>query len=145
MKRHRKDLEVNSEINITNLLDTSFILLIAFMIVAPTLKSGIPVNLPKIDNPESIEDERDNYLITVVPRDQESVSDQVYLNKEPIPIDELSLRMLRAFEANPEVTVTIESDSKATWGTVLRIISICHDVGIEYYDFLGQADANRSP
>lgn len=140
MKRHRKGLEVISQINITNLLDTAFILLIAFMIVVPTLKSGIPVDLPKMASPESIQDDKGSYLITIAPKDLESAGDRIFLNRERIELDDLALRVTREFEANPDLVVTIEGDREAMWGTGVEIISICREAGVERFDLLGEPD-----
>ena len=51
MKRHRQPLEIASDMNVTNLIDTSFILLITFMLVAPQLKHGIQLELPEVVAP----------------------------------------------------------------------------------------------
>ena len=48
-KRHRHDSELKSEINITPLVDVMLVLLIVFMIAAPLLSVGVPVNLPKTE------------------------------------------------------------------------------------------------
>jgi biopolymer transport protein ExbD len=45
--RHRRGLPVNAEINITNLVDVAFVLLIIFMITAPILQGGIELQLPE--------------------------------------------------------------------------------------------------
>ncbi len=46
MRRHRRGAKPVSEINLTSLLDVVFVLLIAFMIMAPSLKSGVEIELP---------------------------------------------------------------------------------------------------
>ena len=51
MRRHRRQLNVLSEINLTNLVDTSFVLLIGFMLMAPTIKHGIKIEYPQVGNP----------------------------------------------------------------------------------------------
>ena len=47
--RRRRRLPVNAEINLTNLIDVAFVLLIIFMITAPILQGGIEVALPQAD------------------------------------------------------------------------------------------------
>ena len=46
MRRHRKGVKPVSEINLTSLLDVTFVLLIAFMIMTPSLKYGVEIDLP---------------------------------------------------------------------------------------------------
>jgi len=136
MKRHRQDLEIISAINVTNLLDTAFILLVAFMLVAPTLKSGIQVELPKIDGSEAIqEDKNDAHTITIAAKDPESLRDRIFLDGTPTSLEDLRIRMERAYEANPKVVVTIESDGDALWETVAQVVGMVRDVGIEDFVF----------
>jgi biopolymer transport protein ExbD len=135
MKRHRRDLEVISAINITNLLDTAFILLIAFMLVAPTLKSGIPVDLPQVESSESVADEEESHTITIAPRDAESVGDRIYLDGRIVRLEDLRGPMEAAYRANPKVAVTVESDGQALWETVAQVVSIVRSVGIENFVF----------
>jgi len=46
-RRTRRRLDANAEINLTNLIDVAFVLLIIFMITAPILQGGVEVQLPK--------------------------------------------------------------------------------------------------
>ena len=48
-RRKRRELPVNAEINLTNLIDVAFVLLIIFMITAPILQGGIELQLPEAD------------------------------------------------------------------------------------------------
>jgi biopolymer transport protein ExbD len=57
--RRRRNMAVNAEISITNLVDVAFVLLIIFMITAPILQGGIEVQLPQaearpIDTPDAV-------------------------------------------------------------------------------------------
>jgi biopolymer transport protein ExbD len=136
MKRHRQDLEIISNINITNLLDTAFILLIAFMIVAPTLKSGIPVQLPKVDDSQALDEMPDAYTISLRPKDVESVADQIFVNGKRVHLDELGPLMEKAHTVNPDVAVMIRADSAALAGTLVKVIDKVSGVGIENFAFL---------
>ena len=49
-RRTRRRLDPNSDINLTNLIDVAFVLLIIFMITAPILQGGIEVALPKAES-----------------------------------------------------------------------------------------------
>ena len=49
MRRHRRNQRPVAEINMTSLLDVAFVLLIAFMMVAPSLKYGVEIDLPEIN------------------------------------------------------------------------------------------------
>src|SRR2546423_6403849 len=73
MKRHRWHSSVgklqrtamNSEINVTPLVDVCLVLLIIFMVVTPMLQKGVPVNLPVTEDPEKTPDSEKQLLISV--------------------------------------------------------------------------------
>ncbi|OPZ11524.1 MAG: Biopolymer transport protein ExbD [candidate division BRC1 bacterium ADurb.BinA364] len=132
MKRHRQALEVISSINITNMLDTALTLLIAFMIVAPSLKSGIQVDLPETNAGEPIEDSADNFVITIRPQDQESPYDRIYINKQRVRLENLGadLEALRA--GHPGLTITVESDSQSLSGTLIKVMGKLHELDIDF-------------
>ncbi len=136
MKRHRQSLEVMSSINITNLLDTAFVLLMAFMVVAPTLKSGIPVNLPKVENPETLEAEKDDEIqITVKPKDEESITDRIYINDTKVRIELLEGIMQARYASTPEAVVRVSADAEVQWDTMAKVISTINNAGFEHFGF----------
>ncbi|MCX7015776.1 MAG: biopolymer transporter ExbD [Candidatus Sumerlaeota bacterium] len=138
MRRHRRELDTISEINITNLLDTCFVLLIAFFMVAPTLKSGIPVELPKTEGTQSLQDnqkDNENFIITIAPRGPEGLNDRIYLNGKMLRMEDLRTQMETAYAANPKVSVTVESDGQVVWGTVAEVVGMVNGIGIENFTF----------
>ncbi len=140
MKRHRQSLEVMSSINITNLLDTAFVLLMAFMVVAPALKSGIPVNLPKVEDPEPLEIEKDDEIqITVKPKDDETLTDRIYVNDSKVRIEDLKEIMQIQYSTNPEAVVRVNGDEDVEWGTMAKVISTINHVGFETFGFPTEA------
>src|SRR4030088_743084 len=77
---------LQSEINVTPMVDIMLVLLIIFMVVTPMLQHGVTVNLPKdLNNPE--EDQRiirDDAVVIAIPADTE-----YYLGKDKIPKDQI--------------------------------------------------------
>lgn len=139
MKRHRKDLEVISQINITNLLDTAFILLIAFMILAPKLKSGIPLELPRVEASEPLEEQPENYIITILPPDIDSLDDRLLVNGMRVAMPDLRDLMAKAIAVNADLGVELRTDREAKAETLVRVIAICHDVGVVLIQFPTEA------
>jgi biopolymer transport protein ExbD len=144
MKRHRQSLEVMSSINITNLLDTAFVLLMAFMVVAPTLKSGIPVNLPKVENAEPLDPEKDDEIqITVKPKDVESITDRIYVNDTRVRIEDLEEIMQIRHSATPEAVVRVSADGDVQWDTMANVIATINHVGFEQFGFPLDVDKSQ--
>lgn len=125
-KRRRKSI---SDLNITNLVDVVFALLIIFMITAPMMKQGVQVDLPNADA-ENVENNIEMIQVTV---NKES---EIYLNEELVSLNRFRKSFEEVFMGNKEVPVFISADSEVPYGIVVRIISEVQNSGAEKLGFL---------
>lgn len=111
-----------SEINMTPLLDLTFLLLITFMITVPLLEQGIQVRLPKgkaseIDQPHTVS-------LTL---DKEGV---LYVDDVPTGHDQLAELLRTKAEIDPDVTILVRADEEIPYGQVVTILRLMHDANI---------------
>ena len=111
-----------SDINMTPLMDLTFILLITFIITFPMIEQGIPVNLPKgkaseLDNP-------DTRSITI------DAVGTLFLDDEIIRKAELVEEMQRTRELMPETTVYVRADHAVEYGRVAEVVKILYDAKV---------------
>lgn len=111
-----------SEINLTPLMDLTFILLIAFIITYPLIEQGIPVNLPKGDAEEM--DPGETRTISV------DAEGRYYLDDLPIDPAALASEMIELGRALPDVTVFIRADRDIKYGQVVEVLKILHGARI---------------
>ena len=65
-----KGAKVNSDINVTPMVDVMLVLLIIFMVITPMLQHGVSVDMAKVNNPESMPDaDKEDALLVAVMRD----------------------------------------------------------------------------
>ena len=146
MKRHRQSLEVDSNMNITNLLDVVLVLLCAFMIVAPTLKSGIPVELPQVENPSTMtEDEDKSIEVTIARKDLDSVGDKILIDGQRKDLADLDGIFQQRKAKDPEVSVTIRGDQQAMFDTGVQILAKANAAGIESFAFSTEPASAAKP
>lgn len=107
-----------NEINLTPLMDLTFILLITFIITFPLIEQGIMVNLPNAGADDLSADQA-----TTITVDEQGA---VYLDDLPISIDELRARMQELGEFNPEVSVYVRADEALAYGRVVEVLKILH-------------------
>ncbi|MDD4736580.1 MAG: biopolymer transporter ExbD [Kiritimatiellae bacterium] len=134
MARHTPltSLKQISEINLTPLMDLTFILLITFIITFPLIEQGIHVNLP---HGKADQLEQDKYhSITLDP------AGAVYLDDIPITTEELTAEMQRVKLAEPEVTVMVRADKDIRYAALVEIMKILHDAQITRMALVTQAD-----
>ena len=122
---------LQSEINVTPMVDIMLVLLIIFMVVTPLLQHGVTVNLPKdLKNPE--EDQRiikDNSIVIAIPNDGE-----YYLGKEKITKDQVKDKveaMLKNIKKEEDKIVYIKSGIGVSYGDVVNIINEVRALGVD--------------
>jgi biopolymer transport protein TolR len=122
---------LQSEINVTPMVDIMLVLLIIFMVVTPLLQHGVTVNLPKdLRNPE--EDQRiikDNSIVIAIPNDGE-----YYLGKEKISKDQVKDKveaMLKNIKKEDDKIVYIKSGIGVSYGDVVNIINEVRALGVD--------------
>ena len=134
-KRHRQPLAIHSEINVTNLLDTAFTLLIALMLVAPQLTHGIKIDLPNVQTPTMTDEPTKTLIITIQKRQEGEESEHIYVKykTEGIvnSIEDLTAKISAAKAEQPDLAVVVEGDENSSYGTFLRVVAAVKDAGVD--------------
>jgi biopolymer transport protein TolR len=119
-RRRRRGKAVMSEINITPMVDVMLVLLIIFMVAAPMMTAGVPVDLPRTaaaDMPSQTQP------ITV------AVTPEGALYVDETPVGEAELVATVAALATPEDRIFLRGDTTANYGTVMRIMGLLSSAG----------------
>tara|TARA_B110000438_G_C15657364_1_gene582288 strand:- start:109 stop:537 length:429 start_codon:yes stop_codon:yes gene_type:complete len=120
--RVRKRFNQISEINVTPFVDVMLVLLIVFMVTAPLLTVGIPVDLPKVQA-SALTDQKDPIEITV------KLNGLVYLGETEVKIDNLITRLNAITDLNTEARIYVRSDRVVSYGRVMEIMSKINTAG----------------
>jgi biopolymer transport protein TolR len=120
--RRRRGLPVNAEINITNLVDVAFVLLIIFMITAPILQGGIELTLPDAQAAPLTSGEG---VIVSVTRDGSIFIDQV-----EVTMQEFAAQYQARVAQRGANAVFLRADREVPWGRPIELISIMEEIGI---------------
>ena len=111
-----------SEINVTPFVDVMLVLLIVFMVTAPLLTVGIPVDLPKI-KAKALTDLKDPIEITV------KLDGTVYLGESIVEVDNIISRLNAITDKNTEARIYVRGDRVVAYGRVMEIMSIINSAG----------------
>lgn len=115
--------EEKEEIDMTPMLDVVFILLIFFIVTASFVKeAGIDVNRPEAAT--AVKKERANILV--------AISDQgdIWINKRKVDIRSVQANIERLKAENPQGTVVIQADKKATTDTLIKVMDSARAAGV---------------
>lgn len=105
-----------SEINVTPFVDVMLVLLIIFMVAAPMLTVGVPIDLPETQAKEM---NSQTQPITV------SVNDkgQIYLQETEIPLEEVVPKLEAISKTGYEERIFVRGDKKSDYGTVMQVMA----------------------
>src|SRR6184192_4587055 len=95
---------LNSEINVTPLVDVCLVLLIIFMVVTPMLQKGVPVNLPVTEDPEKTPDTEKQLQISV------KSDGSVYLGPNVIRKDQVDSELKTIHDHTPDREIAVKGD-----------------------------------
>jgi len=121
-KHHRQ--RVMSEINVTPMVDVMLVLLIIFMVSAPLLTVGVPIDLPQ-SQAKSLEQDKEPLTVSV------NEKGQIFLQNTEIAADDLVAKMQAVAEARggKEARVYVRGDKKVDYGTMMRVMGRLSSAG----------------
>jgi biopolymer transport protein ExbD len=114
-----------SDINVTPLVDVMLVLLIIMMLVAPMLRTGIPVTLPKASNSEAKPEAPQQTIIGV------AADGRLYLDSIPVPADTLTQQVVDRLQARTDKTVLVKADADATYSSIMETMDRLRAASIE--------------
>ena len=120
--RRRSRNKIRSEVNLTPLIDVMTSLLAIFMITAPLLTSGIPLNLPKGDG-KQIEGQEKTLDIGV------DAKGKIYIGKDEIALDKILPKVTAIVAENPKIQMVISGDRDSSYGQVIEVMALLRSAG----------------
>jgi biopolymer transport protein TolR len=121
-RRSNKRFTQISDINVTPFVDVMLVLLIVFMVTAPLLTVGIPVDLPEI-KASALTDQKDPIEITV------KLDGSVYLSESVVEVKNLIPRLNAITDQNNQARIYVRGDRAVSYGRVIEIMSIINSAG----------------
>ena len=120
--KNTKRYALMSEINVTPFVDVMLVLLIVFMVTAPLLTVGIPVDLPKV-KANALTDQKDPLEITV------KLDGSVYLGESLVKVENLISRLNAITDKNTQARIYVRGDRVVAYGRVMEIMSLINAAG----------------
>ena len=122
-RRHRRR-PVMSEINVTPMVDVMLVLLIIFMVSAPLLTVGVPIDLPQTQA-ANLDQVSEPLAISV------NVKGQVFLQNTEIKLDELvpKLKAITDARGGAEERIFVRGDKSVDYGTMMRVMGRLNAAG----------------
>lgn len=122
--RRRRRTQVMAEINMTPMVDVMLVLLIIFMVSAPLLTVGVPVDLPQTSaNP--LNEEKEPLTISV------NTKGEVFLQETPVQVEELAPRLIAITNSGYDERIYVRGDRNVNYGQVMKVMGTLSGAGFK--------------
>lgn len=120
--RRRARQALVNDINIAPFVDVMLVLVVIFMIAAPLVSVGVPIDLPKARvNPVNAEREP---LVVTIDRDG-----RIFLQETEIPAEALIPRLVAVSAENAELRIFVRGDREIDYGRVIEVMGLVNEAG----------------
>jgi len=126
-RRHRRG--ALAEINVTPLVDVMLVLLIIFMVSAPLLTVGVPLELPKTEA-SAVQDQQQPLTVSV------RADGRVFINQAETPFDALSPTLRQMAGSGPAKPIYVRADGRAPYARVAQVMASLSQSGFSSIDLI---------
>ncbi|MBT5266932.1 MAG: protein TolR [Rhodospirillaceae bacterium] len=126
-----------SEINVTPFVDVMLVLLVVFMVTAPLLTVGVPVDLPKTEAAR-LTDQVEPLVITV------NAEGRIFLQETEVEQDQLVPRLKAVTGAKPDLRIFVRGDKAISYGRVMEVMGVISAAGFSKVALLAEVPRPKS-
>jgi biopolymer transport protein TolR len=126
-RRGRRRAAVMAEINVTPMVDVMLVLLIIFMVSAPLLTVGVPLDLPQTQAKSLDQQDKTPLQLSV------DIKGRVFINDTEVAINDLipKLKAITDARGGTDERIFMRADKKADYGTVARVMGLLSGAGFK--------------
>jgi biopolymer transport protein TolR len=134
-RRGRRRVAPMAEINVTPMVDVMLVLLIIFMVSAPLLTVGVPLDLPQTQA-KSLDQDKNPLTLSV------NLKGQVFLNDTEIALNDLVAKLKAVTDARGglDERIFVRGDKKVDYGTVMRVMGRLSAAGFRRVALVTEVD-----
>jgi biopolymer transport protein TolR len=132
VRGHRGRKHVMAEINVTPFVDVMLVLLIVFMVTAPLLTVGVPVDLPKT-RAQTLGQDREPLSVTI------KSNGRVYLQNTPVSEDDLVPRLTAIAANGYDQRIFVRGDRSVDYGRVMEVMGLLSAAGFTHIGLVTDA------
>jgi biopolymer transport protein TolR len=121
-RRRRRSARPMAEINVTPMVDVMLVLLIIFMVTAPLLTVGVPIELPKSEA-QQLEGDKEPLTISVDPEGK------IFLQDTELQLDQIVPKLTAIAKNGYEERIFVRGDRRVNYGVIMRVMGTISAAG----------------
>lgn len=129
----RSKYQPMAEINVTPFVDVMLVLLIIFMVAAPLLSVGVPVELPQTKAKE-LPAQQDPLTISI---DKEG---RIFMQEAQVQLEEIAPKLIAITKSGFDEDIYVRGDDKATYGVIAKVMGTISSAGFRKISFVMEAE-----
>jgi biopolymer transport protein ExbD/biopolymer transport protein TolR len=133
--------KINSNINVTPMVDVMLVLLIIFMVITPMLNNKVNVDLPKAEAAVVMENaNKEDSVVVAVTRDGKT-----FLGGDQVTLDDLGTKVSAKLENKTDKEVYMRADIRANYGKVMDAVDAIRTAGVSQLGMLTERPDDSGP
>ena len=127
----KQDNEPYDDINITPMVDLTFVLLIIFIIMTTAAAQGIKINLPQASSAPPLNTPQTKAIIV-------TSEGTLFLDVYPVTMAELETRLTGFYAADPNLPIVVKGDASVEYQRVVEVLDLCGRIGLTHIGLVTQ-------
>ena len=129
--RRRRSFRPTSDINVTPLVDVMLVLLIVFMVTAPMLTVGVPVDLPKTQAAQ-MNDQVEPLVVSI------DGNGKTYFQENELPMPDILKKLTEAADGKPDTKIYVRGDKKLPYGQIMEAMGAIAAAGFSRVSLIAE-------
>lgn len=119
-RRRTRGEKPKAQVDMTSLIDLTFLLLVTFIVTLPALEQGVSIMLPQAKTDQLPTKDNKANTVTI------DALNRVFLNNKPITLEELESTLMAMSREDPDLPVLVRGDERLEYGQVMNVVKILH-------------------
>ena len=119
-RRRNRGEGPKASVDMTSLIDLTFLLLVTFIVTLPALEQGISIMLPQAKTDELPTKDRKANVVTV------NAQNQIFFKDKPITLEDLETTLKAMAAEDPDVPVLVRGDERLDYGSVMNVVKVVY-------------------
>ena len=119
-RRRQRGEKPKATVDMTSLIDLTFLLLVTFIVTLPALEQGISIMLPQAKTDQLPTKDKKANVVTV------DSQNRIYFKDKPVTLEELEATLKAMAAEDPDVPVLVRGDERLDYGSVMNVVKIVY-------------------
>ena len=119
-RRRRRGVKQEAKVDMTSLMDLTFLLLVTFIVTMPALEQGISIMLPQAKTDQLPTKDKKANVVTV------DAENRIFFQDKPITLEDLEKTLKAMAAEDPDVPVLVRGDERLDYGSVMNVVKVVY-------------------